>query len=167
MKAFKNASELTRAAAAAGATVEIGGRTINASGARMSVLPRPAPAPAAEPTPAPAPGNADLLEVVTLQARLQAGQTAQVLATLGAIAQKVQEVSGPQPMRVLRRVRPIGFRVVGRSASGEALSFEPVFDRDPEGRVLAGSERPIRHDIAYDAAGRAESIVHVYAPAGA
>lgn len=168
MKAFKSVSDLTRAAAAAGATVEIGGRTINAAGRRLEVLPRRVEAPKPEPSPPPAPPpRDDLLDLVAMQARLQAGQTAQVVSALDAIVDRLGAVTAPQPQRVLRKVRPVGFNVTERGPNGEALSFEPVFDRDPDGRVVAGTGRPVRHDIVYSRSGLVESVVHVYAPTGA
>lgn len=81
MKTVASLTELRRLAARAGASVQIGGRTINAQGARMAVVKgenaaqrAPSPTPASAPAPAPVP-PATATDPALLEAVARMGET--------------------------------------------------------------------------------------------
>lgn len=136
MRTVKSLSEATRLAAQSGASLEVGGRVINASGTRMAVA-RPTPAPMPEPEPPkadPFERLADsLTNVLQLHARLSAHQSLAVAEALAVVAERLQapaEAAKPSTKRM-----PIEFSVV-RDGAGRALALTPTYG-EVSGRLLS------------------------------
>jgi hypothetical protein len=123
MKAVKSISEATRLAAQSGATISVGGRTINSAGAKLALAPTP-PAP----TPAPAPPAPDpferLTEITRVQAQLQAVQAESVRQTMSAIVERLEAQSAPA--QAPRRM-PVAFDIV-RDEKDRISRVVPIYD---------------------------------------
>lgn len=137
MRTVKSLSEATRLAAQSGASLEVGGRVINASGARMAVVkPAPAPEPVAEPPKAdPFERLADILQ---LQARVAAQQSMAVAGALADVADRLQAPS--EAAKTGTRRMPIEFSVI-RDGTGRALALTPIYG---EARGRLRSLDPVR-----------------------
>lgn len=150
MLEFKNLAEATRAAVRSGAQLDVGGRTINAAGARMQVL-RPQPAPAAPPDPDPLDRVAELMR---LQVTAAAEQQERLTAALEALARKAAEPppppvqAAPQAHRAL-----ISVEVVRDPKTGRAMSLAPVYTQ------RAGQPMATSFSIERDEKGRIERLV--------
>lgn len=106
MKSVKTLAQATKLAAMQGATLDVGGRLINAQGAKLSVV-RPAPKPAqpeppAEPVAPPAPAAGDQLAQIVRE-------QSQVLA---ALVDRLQTPALPSQPAPQPRMRPVSFTVV-------------------------------------------------------
>lgn len=107
MKSVKTLAQATKLAAMQGATLDVGGRLINAQGAKLSVV-RPAPKPAqpeapAEPVAPPAAPAAEdhLAQIVREQSQV-----------LAALVDRLQTPALPSPPAPQPRMRPVSFTVV-------------------------------------------------------
>jgi hypothetical protein len=121
MRSVKSLSQATKAAAQSGATLEVGGRLVNAGGAKLSVV-KPTPAvepeapvaPTVEPAPTPAP-----MPVVD---RAAAFQTERFTAVMHEVLQTLQVArTEPEP-----RPMPIAFDVE-RDSQGLLTRIVPVY----------------------------------------
>ena len=114
---FKSLSEATRAAVDAGATLDVGGRLINAGGARGATAQAVKPTaamPAEEPM-------APVLRLVQAQARATAAQGESMVTLMKRVldAQDSEPVTSPRPM-------PIAFDVE-RNEDGLINRIVPVY----------------------------------------
>ena len=91
MRPFATIADATRAAAESGASIEVGGRTINAGGARMSVVPRQTKF--EDPAPVAPPQRPDPMERMAELMALQA----QVVAALSGMRQEQPAVNVTVP----------------------------------------------------------------------
>lgn len=158
MKSFKSLSDVTRAAAELGASVNVGGRAINAQGARLTV----ARSNFAAASPAPAPEQADHAErfaqLLQTQAQLMAAQgqaMGDVLVRMLDHLERAAVAPVPPPAAAApqaQKARPIRFDVVRQGAS---VSLVPMFG-------AGNAATPKTYDLQRDAAGRLLSVIPVY-----
>ena len=121
MKTVRSLAHATKTAAQMGAPLEVGGRVINSSGAKLSVVkpePKAEPAPAPAPTPAPAPDTSTLdalSHMIVLQAESQRQTMIQMLDRLQA---------PPAPVAV--PMRPVRFLVI-RDSDAKPIALVPTY----------------------------------------
>ena len=160
VKSLKSLADATRAAAELGASVAVGGRTINAAGTRMAL----ARGGTAAVAPAPAPTEPDAMDRVTrlmqAQAQLMAAQgqaMSEVLVRMIDHLERAPETRTAAAAPVAAAApteqrRPVRFDVV---RSGSALSLVPTFG-------VTAAAVPKTYELQRDAAGRLQSVIPVY-----
>jgi hypothetical protein len=122
MRTVKTLSEATRLAAQSGATMEIGGRVVNAAGTKSDVVkaePKPEPPPA---PPAPDPQD-KIVDLVQLQTRLAATQGE---AMSNMIAEVLRELQKPAAPPGASKPMPLAFDVI-RDDKGLISRIVPVY----------------------------------------
>lgn len=152
MKTVANLADATRLAARNGATLAVGGRLVNAAGARLDVVPRPAPRapeppPAPPPdTPAPASTRDERMDQLVALVAAQGRSTAEVLV------QMLSKLQAPPPVKT--KLRPASFAVV-RDAEGMPTALSPTYE-------TGTPSRPVRFDVVLGDDGFAASLIPVY-----
>jgi hypothetical protein len=158
MKSFKTLAEATRRAAESGATLDIGGRLVNAAGTRLAVVPQPRQA-AAQPTPAPAPQPDPvdrLVELVAAQTRLAAAQGETVTRMVSEVLERLAPAPAPPAPAAVAAPRqvPVLFDVVWEG--GEWVRLTPTYGPAPSSAV------PTHFDFLKDAGGRTVQVIPIY-----
>ena len=121
MRSVKNLAEATRLAAQSGATMEVAGRVVNASGSRTAfgkaeVKPAPPPEPTTDPQ------QDKIADLVQMQTRLAAAQGEAMNRMVSEVLRELQkpaEPGTPKPM-------PLAFDVI-RDDKGLISRIVPVY----------------------------------------
>lgn len=155
MRTVKSLAEATKLAAQSGASLEVGGRVINAGQTRLSVLRRPEPTPAPPPVvEAPKPDPFDrMAELVELQARMAAAQGQAMTAALSDI---VDRLGSQQQAKTKTRRKPVSFAVERDPVTGLASRLVPTYAE------VAHAGKPVEFDVERDADGRALRLIPIY-----
>jgi len=152
MKTVKTLADATRMAAQSGATLEVGGRMINAGGARMAVV-RSMPAP--EPI-APVEPQADPMErmgeLMALQSKLVAAQGEAMQRMVAGVMDRLE--AKPEASKRMKRIRPVSFDAV-RDESGALMKLIPNYPQ-------ASPDQPSCIEIVRSPDGLAVQITPVY-----
>ena len=138
MKSVKTLAQATKLAAMQGATLDVGGRLINAQGARLSLVrPQQADTPASEPIAPPAApaAEAQLAQIVREQSQV-----------LAALVDRLQTPALPSPPAPQPRMRPVSFTVV-RDAESRPIALMPIYGVGAATKPAALD--PVRGDDGY------------------
>lgn len=119
MRSVKTLAEATRLAAQSGATMEVGGRVVNAAGTKSEISKaEPVPSPITAPA-APDPQD-KMVDLVQLQTRLAAAQGEAMNRMVSEVLREIQKPPGtPKPM-------PLAFDVI-RDDKGLISRIVPVY----------------------------------------
>lgn len=152
MKTVKTLADATRMAAQSGATLEVGGRTINAGGARMAVvrsMPTPEPVAPVEP---PIDPMERMGELMGLQSKLVAAQGEAMQRMVARVMDRLE--AKPEAPKRMRRSRPVSVEAV-RDESGLIVKLVPRY-------LHASPGQPSSLEIVRGPDGLAVQIIPVY-----
>ena len=153
MKTVKTLADATRMAAQSGATLEVGGRTINAGGARMAVvrsMPTPEPAAPVEPQADP---MERMGELMGLQSKLVAAQGEAMQRMVARVMDRLE--AKPEAPKRMTRCRPVSFEPVRDEESGALIKLIPNYLQSSPGQ-------PSSLEIVRGLDGMAVQIIPVY-----
>jgi len=122
MKVVKSLADATRMAAQSGAVMEVGGRTVNAGGARMELVKTPTSEPQAVAPQAPVDPLEGVKGVMAMQASIVAAQGQQMTHMMAEVMDRMQQ----QAPTARPFVRPSKF-MIERDEDGVMTAIIPVY----------------------------------------